>query len=90
MELRAHEQCMTHVINEQRVNNTQMVVKKKYAIDIFKAIIDKNECMTKAVADTCRFVPKLDIPKDEPLDVRIPKLGVIVREVKNRFGKGLV
>jgi len=72
-------------ISEKNVNNAQMVVQKNYAIDLL--IIEKNEHMTKVVAEACRTVTELDIPKDASVDVRIRKLTVGVREERTELSK---
>jgi len=86
-ELRAREQCALHVISEQRVNNAQMATQKKFVIDLFKVITDKNECTAKVVPEACRSVPELGIPEDEPMDVRIRKLTAGVHEARTELEK---
>jgi len=47
---------------------------KNFTIDLFKAIMDKNECMAKVVPDAYKIVPELDILKGRPVNVKIRKL----------------
>lgn len=64
-----------------------MFAEKNSSIELFKAITTKNEHMTKVVVEACRSVPELDIPKDMPVDERIQKLTVGVREVRSELAK---
>lgn len=77
--LQACEQRALQVISEQKINNAKMVVQRDFTIDLIKAITDKNERMTKVMAEACRSILELEIPNDEPVDVRIWKLVVDVR-----------
>lgn len=63
------------------MNKTQMVAKKIFTIDLLKAIMNKNEHMTKVVAEACRTILELHISEDAPVDVRIRKLDVRVCDV---------
>ena len=62
-----------------------MVVQRDFSIHLVKSIIDKNERTTKVVVEACRSVPELDIPDDEPVDVRIQKLVVGVCDARTKL-----
>jgi len=54
VETEAQEQWALNVINEKKVNNTQIFSKKTSSINLFKSIIEKNEFTTKVVVEACR------------------------------------
>jgi len=64
-----------------------MALQRDSTIDLTKAIIDKNECMTKVVAEACNFVLELEILDVEPVDVWIQKLAVGVCEARTKLAK---
>lgn len=49
--------------------------------------MEKNEHMTKVVAEECRTVPELDTLEDVPVDVRIRKLTAGVCEARIELAK---
>jgi len=64
-----------------------MTIHRDSTIDLVKVVIDKNACTTKVVTEACRFVPELDIPDDEQVDVQIQKLAFEVHDIRIELAK---
>lgn len=62
-------------------------IEKTSMINLLKNITEKNECTTTIVAEACRTVLELNIPKDVLVDAKIQKLTVCVHDVRTELDK---
>ena len=81
-ELRAWEQCDPSLISEYWVNNEQMFAEKIEALKAKETIQAQSAQLVVAVAESFRTVLELHIPEEAPLEAKIIKLVMGVRDAK--------
>lgn len=82
VELRAWEQRALNLISEYRVNNEKMFAKKTKALKAKETIQAQSAQLAAMATEAWRTVSKLHIPKEAPLEAKIRKLVVSIRDAK--------
>lgn len=62
-------------------------MQRDFALNLFKDITYKNQCIAIVMAEAFRTVPERGIPEVEPIDVRVWKVIVGVHDTRTKLAK---